>query len=162
MDVIADARAIRSRVVPTKNLKILPLPQGDLHQERNDVSLRGVVFAAFLGCSSRIKVAQCGIPQSLGYLQPMQYPLHEILGFPIRAAWHDPLVLGDRNCLRIVEKVGRGRYHDSTNAKFQHHLGEIESVPYVVTKIQEWLFHRFPHQGVGGKVKHPSKFVSPE
>src|SRR5215470_11967130 len=85
MDVVADRRAVRGRVIGAVDLDVGPPSESGLKHERNEVSLRLVAFTDFtVGVGTGgIKIAERHPAQPIGLAIPMQCPLNRELGLAI-------------------------------------------------------------------------------
>ncbi len=75
VDVIPDTSSVSRRIVVTVDIQTLSLPQGNLHQQGDQMGFRIVVLAVPLGGARGVEVAQAGILQPIPDLAPVQYPL---------------------------------------------------------------------------------------
>src|SRR6516225_1355740 len=77
MDVVADRRAVRGRVIGAVDLDVGPLSESGLKHERNEVSFRLVAFPDFaVGVGTGgVKITERHRAQTIGLAIPMQCPL---------------------------------------------------------------------------------------
>src|SRR4029453_18019213 len=100
VDVVADARTVRGRVVVAEQLQLLPPAGGDLERDRYQVGLRVVPFAVRPVRADHVEVAQRHDREVDGEL-----------GRPVRAGRRGRGGLGDGDLGRIaVDGRGRGEH----------------------------------------------------
>src|SRR3954470_20443528 len=88
MDVIADAGAVVSRVILSKDLDIRALSRRDIENQRDQMRFRIVILAQMAvgmrtGC---VEIAQAGGTHPMDLVRPVKNPLDHELGLAVRAA----------------------------------------------------------------------------
>ena len=73
VNVIADARTVRSRVVGAVNLHCVPLPERHPENIRNQMGLDAMIFPIFFGRAGRIEVTQRDILETVDLIVPSQH-----------------------------------------------------------------------------------------
>src|SRR5262245_25078768 len=93
MNIVADARAVRSRIVGSENREGVTPPCGCVQHKRDNMRLRYVAFANFaVGVGpGRVEVTQCHPFQWESFGAVSQHALAYHLG---RAVWIDRIACG--------------------------------------------------------------------
>ena len=112
MNVVADRRPIRRRVIGSINFDLRPLPERRRQNERDEVRLRLVPFADFalgIGAGS-IEIAQRHPPQPVGLTIPVERTLDRQLGLAVRVDRQLGQGLADRHLGgSAVGRASRGK-----------------------------------------------------
>ena len=114
MDVVADAGAIRRRIVIPEDLQIGTLAAHHIEHQRDQMGFRLMVLAQITGriSTGRIEIAEDHARQAIGATEIVQQLLHHPLAAPIGIDRLLRMLLGDRHLLRHAVGGAGGGEHD--------------------------------------------------
>src|SRR3984893_19303754 len=111
MDVIANARAVGSRIVIAENLHVRPLMGRCLENNGNQVRLRLVLLATQRRCACGVEIAETHVAQAVGLLVPMTRTFQTELSLSIGICWTRGVRFFNKRLLRLtVYGSCRGKY----------------------------------------------------
>ena len=152
VDVVADAAAIRCRVVGAVDLDRLLLAECNLEDIRDEVGLDAVILAELLGGTRRIEVTECDEGDPMELSVPAEYLLEHQLRLAVGVDWllRRNFVNGHR--LGDAEGGAGGGEDEALHSLGDHGLQQVHAIRHVVAEIFPGIGHRFPDQRIGGEV----------
>ena len=84
VDVIANTSSIRCVVIGSVDFDVRFFTERHLQHSRNEMRLRPMVLAEFLGCAGGIEIAQANKFQPVNFVVPAQHFLEHEFGFAVR------------------------------------------------------------------------------
>ena len=158
VEVIANAGAIRSRVVRTKNAQARSAAGGHLGDERKQI----VGYAEWVLAdpttrmsSHRIEVAQAGDTPAALAAEGLQHLLHRHLGLGIGVDWGRGGVFSEWELLGLsVDGCGAAEHHGAAVVPF-HRSSQHTTAVEIDVPVQQWVGHRLAHCLEAGEVNHP-------
>jgi len=154
VDVVTDAGAVGRRIVGAENLDAVPLAQGRLQDQGDEVCFRCVVFtngAASIGPGG-IEVAQGHVAQAIGPAELGQHGFDHELGLAVDIGRMVGHVFGDRRLFRFAVNGGRRREDEVFDAGPAYSFQEAVRADDVVVVINCRVFHGFADLAMGGEV----------
>jgi len=156
MDIVADAGAVRRRVVRAEDGERRAAAEGGADRQRHQVGFGVVILAdpAARISAGGVEVAQAGRAQAMDAVGPEQPLLDHQLAFAIGIGRRERGVLVDRDAGRVAEQR-RGRGEDEAEAAGLHRgIGDGEAVRQVVRAIAQRVAHALADQRERGEVEH--------
>src|SRR5262249_12841306 len=96
MYVIANAGAVRCRVVGSVHAQRVAFAGGSGQRQRNQVRLLGAILTMGGRGSSGIEVAQTDRAHAVSTVEPAEAPLEHQFRFAVGVDWLERMILGDR------------------------------------------------------------------
>src|SRR4051812_40847542 len=129
VNVVADAGAVRRRVIRAKNRDIASSPKSCIEYQRNEMSLHCMIFTdvAARVCACSIEVSQRQVLETVLVVRPLQRVLELQFGFSVRADWMLWRIFPDRNCSGFTVSGACGREDESLHPGAFHRVQEIAS-----------------------------------
>ncbi len=155
MDVITDARPIRSWIIDPENLNLRPMAGSGLKCKRDQVRFRIVIFSEFsvrIG-TRRIEVAQRKVLQPMSFVEPSHCPLKCELRFAVRIDGILRMVFRDWHSLGHSVRCARGRKDQESDAAFFHGPQEVQTTNQVCLVIRLRQLCRFSYQSFACKMQ---------
>src|SRR3984885_15770696 len=109
VNIVADAGAIRRRIVLAEDLDALSAPQGYVEDQRDEVRFRLMRLTASLYRACDVEITEAGIAQTVDSVHPRQHVLYQPLALAIGIGLRQCGVLLDRRALRLTVNSGGGR-----------------------------------------------------
>ena len=160
VDVVADAGAVRGRVVVTEQLQLLPLPGGDRKRDRDQVALRVVPLADQRAVAAAVRAGHVEVPQRHRG-QPVRPGLvtqrvvdRELRG-GVRVRWPGLRGLLDGQLVGIAVDVGGGGEHQPPYPGRAHRVEQPQRADEVVLPVPFRLLHRLAGEDQAGEVQYP-------
>ena len=156
MNVVADAGAVRRRVVQPEHLQRRAPAECRVDGERDQVRLRVVVLAQAPGRvrAGRVEVAERGAAKPMDAVGPVQRALDHALALAVGRAGRDGGVLGDGDALRHPEQRRRGGQHEPPDPVPHARLNQPDAVRPVLQHVAIRLAHTLAHQRQRREVQH--------
>src|SRR5215467_6147805 len=145
VNVVADAGAVRRRIVGSENGELRPLAEGYLERQRNQVRFRMVILALIVGRASHVEIAQRGVAQTVNAMEPFQHLLYQQFGFAVGVGRLERSRFLNGRFFRGAVKRGRRGKDKAGNFVGEHCLQQSQRVGGVVAEV----FLRQPH-GLAG------------
>ncbi len=163
MDVIADRRAVRRRIVDPVDLDRIAAAQRGTQHARDQMSFRVVVLADLAICvgARRVEVAQRRIAQIISLGVPVQGPLDRQLGLAIGVERGLRGGLADWHLVRhAVDRAGR-REHDRAHAGLAHRSQQRQRAADIIAVVKLGVADRLADIGEGREMHDRSDTVRP-
>jgi hypothetical protein len=154
VDVIADARAVRRRIIRAVNLALLRLAERDLEHVRDEMGFDAMMLAELLARAGGIEVAERDELQPVQLLIPLEDFLEHQLGFAVRIDRALRQIFGHRHAIRRAVGRAGGAEHEFLHAARHGGIQQVQPVRDIVAKILRWVRHGFADQRVGGEVEN--------
>ena len=142
VDVVAQARAVRRRIVIAEDRDVIALAERDLENERDEVRLRIVILTdgAIVERTGRIEVTQRYVANAVRAADPLHHLLHRALRLAVRVRRLRRIVFHDRHALRLAVDSSRRREDDLVDVVANHRLEQdLHAVDIVVEVLQRLL-----------------------
>ena len=142
VDVVAQARAVRRRIVIAEDRDVIALAERDLQDQWDEVRLRVVVLAdgAIVECTGCVEVAQRDVADAVRAADPLHHLLHRALRLAVRVRRLRRIVFHDRHALRLAVDSSRRREDDLIDVVAYHRLEQhLHAVDVVVEVLQGFL-----------------------
>ncbi len=159
VDVVADAGAVRGRVVVAVDRDVLALPERGLEDQRDQVRLRVVPLAerdpGRTAVRARdVEVAQRDGGQAVGDGLAGDQVVHGQLGGAVGVGGRGAGGLGDRDRLRLAVGGGGGGEHQLAHARRAHRGDQLQRAGHVVAPVLLRVHDRLADLGGGREVQH--------
>jgi len=141
VNVIANTGPIRRVVVGAVNFEVRFFTERHLQHSRNEVRLRSMVFAKFLGCAGGIEVAQANKFHSMNLVVPAQNFLEREFGFTVGTNGTRLRGFVDWQAIRRTKKGACRRKDDPPHTSRDHGIEQIQSIANIVAKIFGRVLH---------------------
>ena len=143
MDVVADAGAVRRVVIRSEDADFRAFAFSGLHDERDEVGFRVVVFAVDGRRPRRVEIAEGRVLEAMDVMIPAEDLFKHQLGLAVGVDGNGRLRLLDGDVLRHAVCRRRAGEHDLADAVFRAGLRQIHGVGDVVAEVFARQFHGF-------------------
>ena len=157
MDIIPDAGAVRRIIVCSENGDVVPLPQRNLEDQRNQMGFRIMRFSdlsVWMG-SAGIEIPQRNVAEIVSLAGPVEHFLHGKFRFSVGIRRSRPVGLQNRNPLRLPVGRRRGGEHDLVHPVGHHTLQQRLRAAEIIIVILQRPGHTLSHLGESREVDHP-------
>src|SRR4051812_19434116 len=154
VDVVADAGAVRGRVVLAVDGEVVARARRDLQRDRDEVGLRGVPLAQAEGGAGHVEVAQAHRGEAVGRRVGGQHVVDGQLRGAVGVGRRGDGVLADRHLLRLAVG-GRGGGEDDPPAVGRaHRLEQRQRAADVDVPVLLRRLLRGADEALGREVQH--------
>ena len=154
MDVVADAGAVRCRIVVAEDLEPLVTGQESTDRDRDQVERVGPVLTDSLveAGTSGVEVPEAHAPDAVDLSVPVQDPFRHRLGLRIDGLRSDGLRLVDGDDGRGAVHRARRREHELAHTRSCGCVEQVHGSVDVVVEVLRGQLHRLPDVLVGREV----------
>jgi hypothetical protein len=157
VDVVADAGAIRGRVVVTEHLRGQTSAHR-AHRQGDEIVGAGVAEVVAAGADD-IEVAQCYPRDAMRRRHIREHPLSDDLRPAVGAGREQRRRLVHQRDVLLAVDSGRGRVHDVAHAGRDHGVEQGAHAVDVLAVVEQRLLDGLPPRLLGGQVHDPGDAV---
>src|SRR6478735_5604157 len=141
VDVIANTGSIRRVVVGSVNFDVRFFTERHLQHRRNEMRLRSMVLAKFLGCAGGVEVAQTNKFHSMNFVVPAQNFFKCEFGFAVGTDGTQLRGFINWQAIGRTKKSARRRKDDPTHPSRKHGIEQIQPIANIIPKIFRRVLH---------------------
>src|SRR5699024_7471290 len=154
VDVIAHRGAVGGGPVVAEHEDLVPVAQGDLQHQGNEVGFHHPVFTDVPVGSGHVEIAQAGSPQAIGMGIGGDRVIDGQLRGAVGVGGGGGHVLGDGNLFRFTVGGRGGGEHEVVHAVGAHRIQQGQGGDHIMLPVVGRVFHGFAHEGAGREALH--------
>lgn len=148
MDIVADASAIRGRIIIAKDFEFLLLSESDLEDIRNDMGFDGMIFTEVAFSAAGVEIAEEDRAETMDFGEPLQHFLQHEFGVAVGVCRILDGVFRNGEFFRLsVCRASRGE-DDAFASNFKHGIDEIDATDIVIPVVFSGMCRGLPDECV--------------
>ena len=154
MNIIAQARAVRRRIILAKNRNVIALSHGHLQNQRDEMRFWVVILAyrAIFYRSCCIEITERHEANAIGAAHPFHHLFHDALGLAVWICRFCRIIFKDGNALWLAIDRGCRRKDNLIHAVLYHGFQQYLHTIDIVIEVFQGLFDAFTNQGIRCKM----------
>ena len=154
VNVIADARAVRRRIIRAVNLHLRFFAERHEQHVRNQMRLDAVMLAKFFARAGSVEIAEGDEIQLVNFTIPDEHFLEHQLGLAVRIDRTLRQILRHRHAVRRTVSRAGGAEDEFFHAAFHGGVRELERVDEVVVEIFFRVRHGLAYERERGEMQN--------